>query len=601
MTEPSRNLGSPRIEAAQLPSSPPKEKEVGSLLLEETDLTIKEIKRTPPNPQGRVADVIKGLSERITDIQQVFAAPTSLVPSAAPSPTSATVPTPEEIEKRRRAETGLIPSIHIPGTPTEGSFTILQRMEELNVPGVSITVIDDGKIWSQGYGELEQPGILSQAASLSKVITSLTVLSMVREGKLTLNTDIRTLLGDPLLAHIDPDGLTKIKGNEITIRKLLSHTAGIPGGGSEYFSLEALGRQILQIEQEIEVLNSTEDTVAVKSAQDKLAALQDMSREAAGEPIPSTDDILEGRDRWLGPVRIKPQIMGHYEYSNPGYTILQKVIEVVEGSFSDAVQTRVLDKLDMRKSTYSPSGRPIIHGNDVEGKPIPGLYRTTPHLAAGGLWTTSEDLAKVVIGLQKAITGEDRRIIDPEQALPMVTAQSEEGYGLGMGVEQQGRSLYFAHSGAINGFSTFLIGNEKQGAIILTNSNNGDSLYPEIIKSIATAYNWPHESTLGICQPQVPPSQEPINPETWVAGKTGSYLFRENRAGKEIDHTITIRLEPQSKKILLNNGERDLELIPLGEGVAGYRLHVPGPYTLCRFREGGSRLHLFGSDHIRIN
>ena len=98
-------------------------------------------------------------------------------------------------------ENGLRPSGTAPGSPT---FSIEDRMRFYHVPGVSVAVIDDGKIeWAKGYGVIQtgQPAPVTtetrfQACSVSKPVASMGALALVEKGKLSLdapvNSELRT-------------------------------------------------------------------------------------------------------------------------------------------------------------------------------------------------------------------------------------------------------------------------------------------------------------------------------------------------------------------------------------------------------------------------
>ena len=66
-------------------------------------------------------------------------------------------------------------------------------------------------------------------------------------------------------------------------------------------------------------------------------------------------------------------------------------------------------------------------------------------------------------------------------------------YGLGLYVEDLGDRTSFGHSGGTTGFRAQLYGytHSGQGAVIMTNSDNGAALISEILASIAAEYGWP--------------------------------------------------------------------------------------------------------------
>src|SRR5579859_492294 len=79
--------------------------------------------------------------------------------------------------------------------------TLADRMKEMNVPGVSIAVIHNGKIeWARGFGVRAVGGqpvnaeTMFQAGSISKPVATMACLRLVQQGKLALDTDVNTYL-----------------------------------------------------------------------------------------------------------------------------------------------------------------------------------------------------------------------------------------------------------------------------------------------------------------------------------------------------------------------------------------------------------------------
>jgi CubicO group peptidase (beta-lactamase class C family) len=98
------------------------------------------------------------------------------------------------------------------------------QMQERNIPGVSIAVVRDGQVVkAQGYGlanvELNAPATadtIYQSGSVGKQFTATLVMMLVEDGKLKLDESIRTYMPEAPATWQD-----------ITIRHLLSHTAGV--------------------------------------------------------------------------------------------------------------------------------------------------------------------------------------------------------------------------------------------------------------------------------------------------------------------------------------------------------------------------------------
>ena len=100
--------------------------------------------------------------------------------------------------------------------------TVRKVLATTGVPGASLAVVKDGKIaYLQAYGDarlephtLASPEMRYSIGSISKQFTAAAILMLAEEGKLALD--------DPVSKYIS--GLTR--GNEVTIRQLLSHTSG---------------------------------------------------------------------------------------------------------------------------------------------------------------------------------------------------------------------------------------------------------------------------------------------------------------------------------------------------------------------------------------
>jgi len=67
------------------------------------------------------------------------------------------------------------------------------------------------------------------------------------------------------------------------------------------------------------------------------------------------------------------------------------------------------------------------------------------------------------------------------------------GYGLGVWLNGQGKSANFSHPGQNEGFLCILFAylETGQGAVVMTNGDNGYGLQNEILRAIANEYGWP--------------------------------------------------------------------------------------------------------------
>ncbi len=359
-------------------------------------------------------------------------------------------------ERIARVENGLLPAILIAGRETKGS-PLAERMSALKVPGVSIAVIDGGAIaWAKGYGVLETgssapvtPRTLFQAASISKSVAALGAMRLVEQGRLLLDEDVNAKLATWKVPDND-----FTKAEKVTLKRLLSHTAGL--------------------------------------------TVQGFGGYAAGGPVPTVPQVLDGlKPANSAAVRADAVPGSLWRYSGGGFTVMQQLLVDVSGRpFPDLLSELVLKPLGMADSTYEQPLPPdrrgaAASGHDANGKLIPGRYHTYPEMAAAGLWTTPTDLARFLIEVRRGLRGESP-IIPAATAKAMTTAV-KPGYGLGLSLEGYGPSATFGHGGSNEGFKCQMLTSidKGQGAVIMTNGDGGIRLAGEILRAVAREYGWP--------------------------------------------------------------------------------------------------------------
>jgi len=109
-------------------------------------------------------------------------------------------------------------------------MNLLQLMKLYKVPGLSIAVIENYKIaWAKEYGVIEtgsstpvSPKTLFQAGSISKPVAATGALYLVEHGKLALDENVNEKLKT---WKVPEDEFTK--NERVTLRRLMSHTAGL--------------------------------------------------------------------------------------------------------------------------------------------------------------------------------------------------------------------------------------------------------------------------------------------------------------------------------------------------------------------------------------
>lgn len=106
------------------------------------------------------------------------------------------------------------------------------KMEEMNIPGVSYAIINNGKLVFHnvmGYSNLETKEpvnntTLFEGASTSKPVFASLVMLLVEDEKLDLDTPLYTYLDKNASDNYDYD----VRYQKITARMVLSHTTGFP-------------------------------------------------------------------------------------------------------------------------------------------------------------------------------------------------------------------------------------------------------------------------------------------------------------------------------------------------------------------------------------
>lgn len=336
-------------------------------------------------------------------------------------------------------------------------FRLADRMAHYLVPGVSVAVIENCRIIdARAFGRAAPAGgpatsrTLFQAGSISKTFTAVAALRLVERGALSLDGDVRQTLTSWKL----PDS-PLLLGRSVTLRGLLSHTAGINQEGGIGYSRDA--------------------------------------------PLPTLIDMLEGRPPAnTAPIRVERAPGSGWRYSGGGYYIAQALMSDATGmKYPRLMERLVFRPLRMRDSSFSqPLDRQRIpfaaRAAGPDGSPLEGGWRVNPELAAGGLWTTPSDVARLAIAAARAVRGDRGGFLGSVAAREFMT-RGPGNWGLGVDLGPAGGSRRFGHTGHNVGFSSeFVIYPDTcQGAVVMTNADQGGWLVSEVLRAIGDSYGWP--------------------------------------------------------------------------------------------------------------
>jgi CubicO group peptidase (beta-lactamase class C family) len=390
---------------------------------------------------------------------------------------------PATVEQRiQRFQSALLPPVLVRGE-TPALKSLADRMAELKVPGVSIAVIDGGRIdWARSFGVTRiggppvSPDTLFQAASISKPVFALAVLKLADAGKLDIDANVNGYLTSWQLPEND-----FTRRSPVTLRRLLSHSAGTTVQGFPGYG----------------------DNVS----------------------IPTTAQILDGTaPANTGAVRVDLLPGTQFRYSGGGYTVAQLALADVTGQPTPVMMRElVLGPLGMTLSTYEqplPTVRlaEVAMPYDRDGKPI-GNPQAHPEMAAAGLWSTPSDLARYAIGVQRAYAGEEDALIRARTARDMLVPVIGN-HGIGPAIGGRPERKYFMHSGSNRGYRCLLFAYaDGRGVVLMTNSDNGDALQGEVVRTLAHVYGWPDFA---------PPERVPAKVEPALLDRlVGAYLLND--------------------------------------------------------------------------
>lgn len=392
---------------------------------------------------------------------------------------------------------------------------IRSQMKKRGIPGLSLAIIQDGKILkAQSYGFIDKDGkvpvttnTLFQAGSISKSVAALGALYLVERNTLFLDENVNLRLKS---WKVPDNEFTNDK--KVTLRGILSHTAGLTVHGFPGY--------------------------------------------AVGEKTPSIVQILDGTaPANTPPVRVDFVPGSRWRYSGGGYTVMQQLMEDVTGTaFPEFMKKNVLSPLGMKNSTYQQPLPPELAKLTATGyynnrSVVEGRWHIYPEMAAAGLWTTPSDLARFAISIQNAYAGKSGGVLSQSMTRQLLTDQKNRD-GLGVFLEGDSTALRFGHGGRDEGFDALLTAgvDKGHGIVIMINANDNSHMMGRIVDFIADYYHWDGFPV------KTKPTSVAVDPKTLKAFE-GRYELFNNRM-------ITFEAENQ-RLFTLEDGFVDEEFVPV--------------------------------------
>jgi CubicO group peptidase (beta-lactamase class C family) len=316
---------------------------------------------------------------------------------------------------------------------------IQQHMQQDNIPGLAIAIVDDQNIlWMEGFGYTNvdnktpiTPDTLFSIQSMSKSFTATAAMFAAQDGLVDLDAPITDYLPDFQVNSI----FDEHPEQKITLRMLLSHTAGFaheaPYGGNFDFPAYSFEKHIASIS-----------------------------------------------DTWL-----KFPVGDYYSYSNLGIDLAGYILQVQSGMpFIQYVQEKIFQPLGMKHSTLNVNQIRADQRRAIGqvGSPFPPPVDFLI-IPSGGVWTTAADMARYLQFHINEGAIDGQRLLQQDLAETMYTppnlAAKFSNYALGITVSERNGSRHFQHGGGGFGFNSSMVWypDLKLGSVVLTNSMPEDS------------------------------------------------------------------------------------------------------------------------------
>ncbi|HWA31714.1 MAG TPA: serine hydrolase domain-containing protein, partial [Rhizomicrobium sp.] len=412
-----------------------------------------------------------------------------------------------------------------------------------DIAGATLVVVRDGQIiFSQGYGyadiKKKKPVIADQTlfrpGSVSKLFTWTAVMQLVEEGKLNLDADVNQYLDFKV-----PDAF----GKPITLRNIMTHTAGFEESVSELFL------------------------------------------QKASQQFPLREYLIKHM-----PARIFPpgKVVA---YSNYATTLAGYIVQRVSGEpFDDYIADHIFKPLDMNNSTFKQLPPPALMKNMASGykqasDPTPQPYEIVEAAPAGALASTATDMAHFMIAHLNGGEYNGARILKPEtvkemHSLNYVLAPGLNGFDLGFYQENRNGHQIIGHGGDTEVFHSdlHLITDANTGIFMSFNSAGKDGGVEAVRVAIFRAF-------LDRYFPYTPPAEKTVaDPDKDNARVAGYYVAsrRKDTALRLLFQLGQTAVVAQPDKTITVDMLKDFAGVPK-------KWRNVGPLT---YREVGGQAHL---------
>lgn len=300
-----------------------------------------------------------------------------------------------------------------------------------NTPGAAVAIVKDGAIiYKKGYGiaNLEYdipitPSSIFHIASVSKQFTVFSILLLEKQGKLSLDDDIRKFIPEV------PDF-----GKTITLRHLASHTSGL----RDQWNLLAMAGWRL-------------DDVITKEHVLKLVSKQKELNFNPGD---------------------------EFAYCNTGFTLLAEVVSrVSDMSFAEFTKANIFEPLEMNNTLFYDDHEKIVKNRAYSYQPDSAGYKKSvlnyANVGATSLFTTVEDLSLWAMNFTDIKVG-DSTSINKMNTLAVLNNGKTFGGALGQFVGDYRGLNEIQHGGADAGYRSYLTRFPTENFAVIVFSNSAE-------------------------------------------------------------------------------------------------------------------------------
>jgi CubicO group peptidase (beta-lactamase class C family) len=328
-------------------------------------------------------------------------------------------------QKGKQQQSAAIP----PATLDSLRAHIRRMMDSTKTPSIAVAVAKGGKIiWEEGFGYADvehrtpaTPTTLYSMASISKPITATGLMKLVEQGKIDLDRPANDYLGAAKIAGLAGPA------SGATVRRVLSHTAGLPLHYRFFYAGGAVTR-------------------------------------------PSMDEAISRYAIVVYP----PGAV--YNYSNLGYGVLEEIIAKVSGKpYETYMQEEVFKPLGMNTTTIG-TGAGIANSAvryTADWKPI--AFYDFDHRAASAVYTSAHELVRFGMFHLKDHLADQRPILKDATLDAMhhreTPGDTASGYGLGWLIDTEHGTRVVSHTGGMPGVATSLELYPEQNMAIVSLGN----------------------------------------------------------------------------------------------------------------------------------